>query len=215
MDYFNQQGMYNQGYSQDMHNQGYQQNMYGQGYSQDMYGQDYAQQSFNQNLYGEQMYNGKRFSGYSVSELKQGLISYVMNLYQKPVRREVTLTEYPMSEDNDNALYGNMRHACATRGVCYLAPQCFYIPEMDMNMVFYYCEDCNTLYYSKAHTADEARQRKQVLQYNNQLIRQQEREQASMIRAYNRNVQRYYKEMERAQNRAWKEQIKACNQRYY
>ena len=138
-------------------------------------------------------------------------MQYVMNMYQKPIRREVNMTDYPMPDDDSDALYGNMRHACATRGVCFLAPKVFYIPEMDLNIVYYYCEDCNTLYYSKAHTTEDARERREVLRYNNSLIRQQEREMIANQKAYMRDVQRYYKEMERAQNRAWKEQIRMYN----
>ena len=41
---------------------------------------------------------------------------------------KVNLKDYPMPEANSNDLYGNLRHACADRLVCYLKPNCFYIP---------------------------------------------------------------------------------------
>ena len=229
MDYYDYVNGANQGYdsygngmNQDYDsygngmNQGY--DSYGNGMNQgyDSYGNGmnsgYDQnQNFNQNIYGAQMYDGRRFTGYTPSQIKQFLMQYVMNMYQKPIRREVNMTDYPMPDDDSDALYGNMRHACATRGVCFLAPKVFYIPEMDLNIVYYYCEDCNTLYYSKAHTTEDARERREVLRYNNSLIRQQEREMIANQKAYMRDVQRYYKEMERAQNRAWKEQIRMYN----
>lgn len=208
MDYMDNQdygqqdyGQYNQGYGQQ---QGYGQ--YNQGYGQD-YNQYNQGQTYNQNIYGAQMYDGRRFSGFNMSQIKQLLREYVMNYYGKPIRREVTMTEYPMPADDSPALYGNMRHACADLGVCYLQPEQFYIADEDLAVVYYYCDKCNTLYYSKVHTSMEAQQRKETLRYNNMLIKQQERENMQMIRAYNRDLQRNYKAMQREQNRMWKEQM--------
>ena len=132
-----------------------------------------------------------------------------------PIRREVTMESYPMPEENSQSNYGNMRHACADRGVCYLEPSIFYIPNMDLEVVYYYCEACNTLYYSKAQTSMEAQQRRETLRYNNTLIKQQEREQTRMMKEYNRNLVRNYKAMEREQNRMWKEQLRMYNQKSY
>ena len=223
MDYgYDYSGQYvNQQFSQgvDEYGQPYQQ-QYNQGYDQtypQQYNQGYDpsyQQQYDQNLYGEQMLDGRRFSGYTMAQIKQGLREYVMNCYGKPIRREVTMETYPMPDDNVQSNYGNMRHACATRGVCYLAPSIFYIPSMQLEVVYYYCEDCNTLYYSKAQTNLEAQERRNTMRMNNALIKQQEREEMRMMREYNRDLVRNYKAMEREQNRMWREQIRMCNRKY-
>ena len=208
---------YGQPYGQDYgqsYGQDYGQN-YGQPYGQD-YGQNYGQDSqYNQNIYGQQMYDGRRFSGYTIAQIKQGLREFVMNYYGKPIRREVTMESYPMPEENSQSNYGNMRHACADRGVCYLEPSIFYIPNMDLEVVYYYCGACNTFYYRKAQPAMEAQQRRETLRYNNTLIKQQEREQTRMMKEYNRNLVRNYKAMEREQNRMWKEQLRMYNRKSY
>ena len=211
MDYPQQMGYPQMDYPQQM---GYPQQINcPQGYNQYQDMSMYQPQQYdNPYLYGVMMDNGKRFQGYN-SEQLLNMLRLFLNNNNLGIEREVNLKDYPMPDANSNDLYGNLRHACADRLVCFLKPNCFYIPEMDLNIVYYYCTSCHTLYTSKEHRKEDAMQRKEVLKRNNYLLNQQEKEMIRQQKACIRDAQRYEKEVIRNAQRCEKEMIRQ-QQRY-
>lgn len=76
---------------------------------------------------------------YSRQQMLDGLRNYVVMSGQVPISREEKIEETPQL----------LRHACAPCGVSFLQMLNFSIPEVGVNIPFYFCTACGKLYYYK------------------------------------------------------------------
>lgn len=86
-----------------------------------------------------QMMNGMKPIRYSRGQMLQGLRDFVVNISQTAISREERIEDTPQV----------LRHACAPSGVSGLGVNHFPIPEMNVNIPFYFCKSCGKLYYYK------------------------------------------------------------------
>jgi hypothetical protein len=144
---YQNQGMYGQPMQGGYDNYGYQnQGMYNQPYNQS-YGQsmqgynNYGYQ--NQNPYGYQGQVGSvdRFGNvkYTRAQIIQGLRDYVMNNSGVMISKEEKIDDTPQL----------LRHACAEAKISQLGINYFYVPEMGLQIPFYFCTACGKLFYPR------------------------------------------------------------------
>lgn len=121
------------------------QNSYGQqmqqGFGMDM---QMGQQMGMMGMQGQQMdmmggygMNNMQPVRYSKQQIIQGLRDYVVNNTQVPINMEVKIDEAP----------DLLRHACSYAGVSKLSVNHFYVPEMGIDIPFYFCMACGKLFY--------------------------------------------------------------------
>ena len=86
-----------------------------------------------------------QMQGYGLPKLNRSMIlqyiqDYVVNLTQVPISRVEKIEETP----------NMLRHACAEVGdVSYLQMNNFSVPELGINVSFYFCTACGKLYIQK------------------------------------------------------------------
>lgn len=168
------------------------------------FGVDQGMQEFNQDIYGEYMADGKRFKGYTIAEIEKGLMEYIKENTGREVYKIVYIDSYPESIFQGEQ-YGLLRHACAYRGISFIAPNFLNIPEMDLTLYFYYCTQCRKLYYCKSKAKVEAKLHSDVMRQNNKMLNQAEKE-------YKRGIERAIKDEQRLAKAYYKEQAKLYKQ---
>jgi hypothetical protein len=104
----------------------------------------YGQQTPYNNQYGgynQQMGTMDAFGNikYTRSQIIQGLRDYVINMSGVIINKEERIEDTPQL----------LRHACAEAKVSYLSINYFMIPEMCMQVPFYFCTACGKLFYPR------------------------------------------------------------------